>query len=70
MGADESTSFLTHLAFSEKVSASTQNQARFALLFLCSDVPKIDLPRIENVVRAKWLPFALERKYPNIPVRY
>jgi len=53
MGADEITAFLTHLAVKEKVSASTQNQALFAVLFLYRDVLKIDLPRIEVVVRAK-----------------
>ena len=34
MGADEITAFLTHLAVKDKVSASTQNQAFFSLLFL------------------------------------
>jgi len=53
MGADEISEFLTHLAVKEKVSASTQNQAFFALLFLYSDVLQIDLPKIENVLRAK-----------------
>ena len=53
MGADEITAFLTHLAVDKKVSASTQNQAFYALLFLYRDVLRIDLPRIEGVVRAK-----------------
>lgn len=53
MGASEISAFLTHLAVEGKVSASTQNQALFALLFLYRDVLEIDLPRIENVVRAK-----------------
>jgi len=34
MGAEEITAFLTHLAVIDKVSASTQNQAFFALIFL------------------------------------
>ena len=34
MGAPEVTSFLTHLAVKGRVSASTQNQALAALLFL------------------------------------
>lgn len=34
MGADEVSAFLTDLAVNAKVSASTQNQALFALLFL------------------------------------
>jgi len=53
MGADEISEFLTHLAVKKKVSASTQNQAFFALLFLYRDVLRIDLPKIENVLRAK-----------------
>jgi hypothetical protein len=38
MGAEEITAFLTHLAVTERVSASTQNQALFAVLFLYRDV--------------------------------
>lgn len=53
MGAEEITTFLTHLAVKEKVSASTQNQAFFALLFLYRDVLQIKLTKIEGVVRAK-----------------
>ncbi len=53
MGTEEITAFLTHLAVEEKVSASTQNQAFFALLFLYRDVLGIKLPNIEGVVRAK-----------------
>jgi hypothetical protein len=34
MGAAEVEAFLTHLAVEGKVSASTQNQALFGLLFL------------------------------------
>jgi Phage integrase, N-terminal SAM-like domain len=41
MGADEISVFLTHLAVKEKVSASTQNQAFFALLFLYRDVLRV-----------------------------
>lgn len=53
MGAAEISAFLTHLAVNEKVSASTQNQAFFALLFLYRDVLRINLPKIEDVHRAK-----------------
>lgn len=53
MGADEISAFLTDLAVTGRVSASTQNQALFALLFLYRDVLQIALPRIEGVVRAK-----------------
>jgi hypothetical protein len=40
MGAAEISEFLTHLAVKDKISASTQNQAFFALLFLCRDLSK------------------------------
>ncbi|MFM9905958.1 MAG: integron integrase [Pyrinomonadaceae bacterium] len=53
MGVDEITAFLTDLAVRGKVSASTQNQALFSILFLYRDVLEIALPRIEGVVRAK-----------------
>lgn len=53
MGADEIAAFLTHLAVTEKVSASTQNQALFAVLFLYRRVLRIDLPHLDGVVRAK-----------------
>jgi len=45
--------FLTHLAVDGKVSASTQNQALSALLFLYKEVLAVDLPWLDNVVRAK-----------------
>ncbi len=45
--------FLTLLATRDKVSASTQNQALSALLFLYREVLSIKLPWMENVVRAK-----------------
>ncbi|HET7090911.1 MAG TPA: integron integrase [Anaerolineae bacterium] len=44
--------FLTHLAVAEHVSASTQNQARSALLFLYRDVLRQD-PGAIHAVRAK-----------------
>jgi len=45
--------FLTGLATRQRVSASTQNQALSALLFLYREVLAIKLPWMENVVRAK-----------------
>jgi site-specific recombinase XerD len=45
--------FLTTLATRDKVSASTQNQALSAILFLYKEVLGISLPWMENVVRAK-----------------
>ncbi len=53
MGATEVEAFLSHLAVEGKVSASTQNQALSALLFLYKEVLLIDLPWLDNVVRAK-----------------
>jgi hypothetical protein len=45
MGAEEIQDFLTHLAVSEKVAASTQNQAFSAILFLYRDVLHQELPQ-------------------------
>ncbi|MEF3075286.1 phage integrase N-terminal SAM-like domain-containing protein [Methylobacter sp. Wu1] len=45
--------FLTHLAVEGKVSASTENQALFSLLFLYKEALSIDLSWLNNVVRAK-----------------
>lgn len=53
MGAAEVTQFLSNLAVSHKVSASTQNQALAGLLFLYRNVLSIDLPWLDDVVRAK-----------------
>jgi len=53
MGSSEVEAFLTHLAVDEHVSASTQNQALQALLFLYRQVLEIDLPWLENVTRAR-----------------
>lgn len=53
MGGLEVEQFLTHLAVSGKVAASTQNQALSALLFLYREVINVKLPWMENVVRAK-----------------
>jgi site-specific recombinase XerD len=53
MGSAEVEAFLTHLAVDEHVSASTQNQALQALLFLYRQVLEIDLPWLENVTRAR-----------------
>jgi integron integrase len=44
--------FLTDLAVRARVSASTQNQALSAILFLYRHVLEIDLPWLEGVVRA------------------
>lgn len=53
MGSEEIAAFLSALAVKGKVSSSTQNQAFCALLFLYRQVLKIELRRVEDVVRAK-----------------
>ncbi len=53
MGAAEVEAFLTHLATAENVSASTQNQAMHAVLYLYKNVLGVDLPWLDNVVRAR-----------------
>ena len=45
--------YLTHLAVRQQVSASTQNQAFCALLFLCREVLGVDLESLSPGVRAK-----------------
>lgn len=65
MGAPEAESFLSHLATERKVSASTQNQAKAALLFLYKEVLGVDLPWLGEVVsaqRSRRLPVALTRR--------
>ncbi|MEB3317852.1 MAG: phage integrase N-terminal SAM-like domain-containing protein [Cyanobacteriota bacterium] len=51
MGSAEMNAFLTHLAVAGQVSASTQNQALSAVLFLYRELLKRDLD-LEGVVRA------------------
>jgi integrase len=64
MGATEITAFLTSLAVRDKVAASTQNQALSGLLFLYREVLGVELPWLDDVVRAKrpqYLPAVLTR---------
>ena len=64
MGAVEVEQFLTHLAVVGRVSASTQNQAKCALLFLYRDVLAVELPWLDNMAQAKTpkrLPVVLNR---------
>ena len=53
MGKVEIEEFLTWLAVKRHVSPSTQNQALQAILFLYRRVLKLDLPWMDDVVRAK-----------------
>ncbi len=64
LGAGDVARFLTHLATRDRVSASTQNQAFSALLFLLQEALARDLGDIRDVVRAKRplrLPVVLSR---------
>jgi integron integrase len=64
LGEADVTAFLTHLAVTEQVSASTQNQALGALLFLYRHVLKRELEGLDGIVRARpveRLPVVLSR---------
>jgi len=64
LGAANVEAFLTHLAVAGNVAASTQNQAKSALLFLYREVLETELPWLDNVERArapKRLPVVLTR---------
>jgi len=52
MGATEANAFLAYLAVERRVSASTQNQALSALLFLYREVLSEPLPWLDDLVRA------------------
>jgi integron integrase len=53
MGAAEVRDFLSHLAVDRHVSASTQNQAKSALLFLYREVLGMELPWLDEVIAAR-----------------
>ncbi len=53
MGEPEINAFLSHLATEARVSASTQNQALAALLFLYQNVLEKPFPKLERLIRAK-----------------
>jgi integron integrase len=53
MGAEEVAAFLTYLATERQVSASTQNQAKAALLFLYREVLDVRLPWLDEVIAAR-----------------
>ena len=52
MGAAEVEAFLTYLAVERNVAASTQNQAKSALLFLNGQVLNLGLPWLDEVTTA------------------
>src|SRR5207249_12212202 len=53
LGAFEVEAFLTDLAVTHNVSASTQNQAKSAILFLYKEVFGVELPWLEGIQSAK-----------------
>jgi integron integrase len=61
MGAAEVGAFLSHLATERNVAATTQNQAKSALLFLYSQVLKQELPWLDEVTTAR-----TQRKLPVV----
>ena len=64
LGAAEVEAFLTHLAVEGRVAASTQGQAKSALLFLYREVLECELPWLDKVEKAKGakrLPVVLTR---------
>jgi len=64
LGAEEIQEFLSHLATKQHVSASTQNQALSSILFLYKKVLDVDLPWMNEIVRArrpKTIPIVLTR---------
>ena len=60
MAGDEIASFLNYLANKENVSASTQNQALAALVFLYTQVLDVDISEIPE--------FSYARKPKRLPV--
>jgi len=64
MGASEIAAFLTWLATERRVSASTQNQALSALLFLYREVLHLEIGHIANVPRAR-----MPVRVPVVPSR-
>jgi len=65
MGAAEVTAFLTHLATVENVAAATQAQALAAVLFLYKAVLEVELPWLNDVIRARRprrIPTVLEKQ--------
>jgi integrase len=69
MGSKEIEAFLTYLAVERNVSASTQNQALAALLFLYREVLKTDLTWLENFTpakKSKHVPVVLTKEEVNL----
>ena len=63
LNAEQIEAYLTHLAVNRKISASTQNQALSALLFLYKEVLEFELPYLDGVTRAKRSTHLLQNGY-------
>jgi len=73
MGAAEVGKFPEHLAVDRKVSASTQNQALYALVFYYEKVLKRPLEGLQDVTRAKRkrsLPVVLSERVQDLDFDY
>jgi len=73
MGAAEVQAFLSHLATTDDVSASTQNQAMHALLYLYRNVLGVSLPWLDQITRArqtKRLPVVLTQRETGALLRH
>lgn len=64
LGAAEINEFLSYLATARNVSASTQNQALCAILFLYREVLGDEVPWLQNLVRARRI-----RRLPTVLTR-
>ncbi len=65
LGSGEINDFLSHLALNDNVSASTQNQALSALLFLFRDIYHKEIDNFKDIIHAKKpvrLPVVLSRE--------
>ncbi|NJN15719.1 MAG: integron integrase [Oscillochloris sp.] len=64
LGREDLAAFLSHLAIHEHVAAATQNQARYAILFLYREVLEIDIDTPPEVIPARkprYLPTVLSQ---------
>jgi hypothetical protein len=69
LGGAEVEGFLTHLAVERHVSASTQNQALAALLFLYRDVLRLQLTEFDVVRTRRPQPARCPRPGERVPFR-
>ncbi len=73
MSKPEVEAFLSHLAVEGNVSASTQNQALFALLFLYKEVLQTDLPWLNEFTPARkssHVPVVLTKEEVKLIIKY